>query len=180
MTRQPHAHSAPAFFLLSSFSVELVRPKLFSCATARAVTSIAMASVAYQQIAATCNFRNPIPPKGASESDKSRLFELCRLRHCKQKGKDSLQLRGEMANLGNSAYHFFMGEDGITKQPLKNKEFLIAWTLRFEGRESAVPAGWFTAAPPYVKELGPFSVMPVQAVAAPEPVVYDIPSVPPA
>lgn len=138
-----------------------------------------MTSVAYQKITATCSVRNPVPPEAASESDKSRLFELCRLRHCKQKGKDSLQLRGEMANLGNSAYHNFMGEDGITKKPLKNKEFLIAWTLRFEGRDSAVPAGWLTAAPPYVKELGPFDAIPLP-VAAPQPVVYDMPSVPPA
>lgn len=141
--------------------------------------SIAVASVAYQQITATCNVHNPIPPEGASESDMSRLFELCRLRHCKQKGKDSLQLRGEMANLGNSAYHQFTGEDGIKKKPLKNKEFLIAWCLRYEGRDSAVPAGWFMAAPAGVKELGPFTAMPVQA-AAPQPVVYDMPSVPPA
>lgn len=133
-----------------------------------------MATVAYPQITATCSVRNPIPPEGASESDKSRLFELCNLRHCKQKGKESLQLRGELANLGNSAYHSFKGEDGILKKPLKNKEFLIAWCLRSEGRESAVPAGWFTAAPPYQKELDVMLLAP-----APQPVVYDMPSVPP-
>ena len=48
-----------------------------------------MATVAYPQISATCSVRNPIPPDGASESDKSMLFELCRLNRRKQKGKDS-------------------------------------------------------------------------------------------
>lgn len=140
----------------------------------RAAKPIAMASDAHPQISATCSVRNPIPPDGASESEKSRLLELCKLRHCKQKGKDSLELRGQMANLGNSAYYNFMGEDGIVKKPLKNKEFLIAWCLRYEGRESAVPVGWFTAAPPGQKELDVMLLPP-----APQPVVYDMPSVPP-
>lgn len=136
-----------------------------------------MATVAYPQMTATCSVRNPIPPAGASESDKSRLSELCNLRrHCKQKGKDSLELRAQMANLGNSAYYNFMGEDGIKKKPLKNKEFLIAWCLRHEGRESAVPAGWFTAAPPGQKEL---ILSDAPLPPAPQPVVYDMPSVPP-
>ncbi|KAL3153150.1 hypothetical protein ABBQ38_011903 [Trebouxia sp. C0009 RCD-2024] len=114
-------------------------------------------------------------PDGASESDKNRLFELCNLRHCKQKGKDSLELRGQEANLGNSAYYiFFAPEAGVKKRLLKNKEFLIAWCLRHEGRESAVPAGWFMAAPPGQKELDVMLLPP-----APQPVVYDMPSVPP-
>ena len=133
-----------------------------------------MASVAYPQISATCSVRNPIPPDGASESDKSRLFELCHLNRRKQKGKDSLELRAQTANLGNSAYYSFMGEDGILKKPLKNSEILIAWCLKFEERESAVPVGWFTAAPPGQKELDVMLLPP-----APQPVVYDMPSVPP-
>ena len=133
-----------------------------------------MISDAYPQISATCSVRNPIPPEGASESDKSRLFELCHLNRRKQKGKDSLELCAQMANLGNSAYYSFMGEDGIVKKPLKNSEFLIAWCLRYEGRKSAVPAGWFTAAPPGQKELDVTLLPP-----APQPVVYDMPSVPP-
>ena len=136
-----------------------------------------MATVAYPQISATRSVRNPIPPDGAGESDKSRFYELCHLNRRKQTGKDSLELRAQMANLGNSAYHNFMGEDGIVnfKKPLKNSEFLIAWCLKFEGRESAVPAGWFTAAPPGQKELDVMLLPP----AAPQPVVYDMPSVPP-
>ncbi|DBA87357.1 TPA: hypothetical protein ACH3X1_004404 [Trebouxia sp. C0004] len=133
-----------------------------------------MASVAYPQISATCSVRNLIAPDGASESDKSRLFELCHLNRRKQKGKDSLELRAQMANLGNSAYYSFVGEDGILKKPLKNSEFLIAWCLKFEGHESAVPVGWFTAAPPGQKELDVMLLPP-----APQPVVYDMPSVPP-
>ena len=76
-----------------------------------------------------------------------------------QKGKDSLQLRGEMANLGNKAYHFtpHFVTSKIQKQ-LKNKKILIAYTLLSEGRESAVPAGWFTAAPAGVFELRDASV----------------------
>ena len=83
-----------------------------------------------------------------------------------------------MANLGNSAYYNFMGDVGIVKKPLKNKVFLIIWCLRYEGSDSAVPAGWFTAAPPGTKELGPFDATPIPP-AAPQPVVYDMPSVPP-
>ena len=56
--------------------------------------------------AALSTVHDPVPPEGASESDKSRLFELCDLRHCHQKGKDSLQLRGKMANLGNKVKSF--------------------------------------------------------------------------
>ena len=77
---------------------------------------------------------------------------------------------------GNSAYYSFMGEDGIVKKPLKNSEYLIAWCLRYEGRESAVPAGWFTAAPPGQKEL---DVTLLPPAPAPRPAVYDMPSVPP-
>ena len=133
-----------------------------------------MSSLAYPQLVGICSVRNPIPPDGASESDKSRLFELCKLNRRKQKGKDSLELRAQIANLGNSAYYSFMGEDGILKKPLKNSEFLIAWCLRYEGRESAVPVGWFTATPPGQKELDVMLLPP-----APQPVVYDMPSVPP-
>ena len=91
-----------------------------------------MASLAYPQLVGICSVRNPIPPDGASESDKSMLFELCKLNRRKQKGKDSLELRAQMANLGNSAYYSFMGEDGIVKKPLKNSECLIAWCLQYQ------------------------------------------------
>ena len=119
-----------------------------------------------------------MPPEGASESDKRRLFGLCRLIHCKQKGKDSLQLRGEMANLGNKAYHFTPHPvTGKLKKQLKNKEFLIAYILLSEESESAVPAGWFTAAPAGVFELSRLAdAKPVQTA----PVVHEMPSVPPA
>ena len=115
-----------------------------------------MCSIARPPItAALSTVHDPVPPEGASESDKSRLFELCRLRHCKQKGKDSLQLRAKLANLGNKAYHFTPHPvTGKIKKQLKNKEFLIACCLIFEGRESAVPAGWITAAPAGVFERG--------------------------
>ena len=126
--------------------------------------------------AALSTVHDPVPPEGANESDKSRLFELCRLRHCKQKGKDSLQLR---AKLGNKAYHFTPDPvTGKIKKQLKNKEFLIACCLIFEGRGSAVPAGWFTAAPTGVFELS--CLADVKPVQQPPPVVYDMPSVPPA
>ncbi len=104
-----------------------------------------MASVAYQPITtASCSVRDPVPPAGASSSDVERLRELCDLackRYRKQKGKDSLELRAQQANLGNSAYHIFVDGEGHHKKQLKNREFLIAHCLLYEGRESAVPAG---------------------------------------
>ena len=129
--------------------------------------------------AALSTVHDPVPPEGASESDKSRLFELRDLRHCHQKGKDSLQLRGKMANLGNKAFHFTPHpETGKIQKQLKNKEFLIAYTLLSEGCESAVPAGWFTAAPAGVFELG--RLQDAKPVQQPPSVVHDMPSVPPA
>ena len=82
-----------------------------------------MCSVARPPItAALSTVHDPVPPEGASESDKSRLYELCRLRHCNQKGKDSLQLRGQRANLGNKAFHFTPHpETGKIQKQLKNK-----------------------------------------------------------
>ena len=138
-----------------------------------------MAFVAYQQITSTCNARKPIPPEGASESDRSRLFELCGLLRCYQKGKDSLETRARLAKLGGSAYHYGFNAKGKKEKVLKNSEFLVAQCLLSEGRESAVPVGWQVAAPKGVNYLDIHPGMPAQAVM-PRPVVYDMPSVPPA
>ncbi len=136
-----------------------------------------MASVAYRQITATCDARNPVPPEGASESDRSRLFELCGLNRSVQKDKGSLQVRSRSAKV--KGMYYIKNEKGDKCQILKNSEFLVAQILLAEGRTSAVPAGWSQAAPigtPYL-DINP--AMPTQA-AAPQPVVYDMPSVPPA
>ena len=138
---------------------------------------IAMASVAYRQITATCNARNPVPPQGASESDRSRLFELCGLKRRAQKGKDSLQARVGSAKV--RGLNYTKDEKGDKCQILKNSEFVIAQLLLSEGRASAVPVGWSQAAPIRQPYLEISTAMPVQA-AAPQPVVYDMPSVPPA
>ena len=135
-----------------------------------------MATVARQEIIATCNARNPIPPEGASESDKNRLLELCGLNRRCQPGKDSLHARFKLANLKGANYT--KDEKGNKCQILKNSEFLVAQCLLSEGRASAVPAGWFRAAPIRKDYLEISSAMPVQT-AAPQPVVYDMPSVPP-
>ncbi len=138
---------------------------------------IAMASVAYRQITATCNARNPVPPEGASESDRSRLFELCGLLRRRQNGKDSLQARCQSVNLRGMNYT--KNEKGDKCQILKNSEFLVAQLPLSEGRTSAVPVGWSQAAPVGTPYLNINPAMPAQA-AAPQPVVYDMPSVPPA
>ena len=138
-----------------------------------------MASVAYRQIDATCNARRPVPPEGASDSDRSRLFELCGLLRRYQKGKDSLETRARLANLGGSAYHYGFNGKGKKEKILKNSEFLVAQCLLAEGHVSAVPVGWQVAAPKGVNYLDIHPGMPAQA-AAPQAVVYDMPSVPPA
>ena len=135
-----------------------------------------MASVAYRQITATCDVRNPVPPEGASESDRSKLFELCDLLRSHQPGKDSLQARCRSAKL-RGLYYTKDGE-GNKCQILKNSEFLIAQLLLAEGRASAVPVGWLQAAPRQQAYQDISSAMPVEA-AAPQRVVYDMPSVPP-
>ena len=63
-----------------------------------------MASVAYRQIISTGTARNPVPPEGASESDRNRLIELCGLLRRKEKYKDNLQARFQSANL-RGMYH---------------------------------------------------------------------------
>ncbi len=136
-----------------------------------------MAPVVYQQITATCNAHNPIPPEGASESDRSRLFELCGLKRTYQKDKDSLQTRARLAKLKGAYYT--KDEQGNKCQILKNSEFLVAQCLLSEGRASAVPVGWLQVAPIRMNYLEISSAMPAQAVV-PQPVVYDMPSVPPA
>ncbi|DBA92034.1 TPA: hypothetical protein ACH3X2_003759 [Trebouxia sp. C0005] len=135
-----------------------------------------MASLASRQITATCDVRNPIPPEGASEADRSKLFELCGLLRSHQPGKDSLQARCRSAKL-RGLYYTKDGE-GNKRQILKNSESLIAQVLLAEGRASAVPAGWLQAAPMQQAYLDISSAMPVEA-AAPRPVVHDMPSVPP-
>lgn len=137
-----------------------------------------MAAVAYSPITACSNVRDPVPPAGASSADVARLRELCDLackRARKQKGKDSLELRAELAGMGNSAYYTERVGGKQTKKRIKNKEFLVAHVLVAEGRESAVPVAWYKAAPEGVMELPSSGAMP----AAPQPVVYDVPSVPP-
>ena len=137
-----------------------------------------MAAVAYSPITACSNVRDPVPPAGASSSDVAKLKELCELacrRYTKQKGKDTLELRAEQAGMANSAYYTERVNGKQTKKRLKNREFLIAHILVVEGCESAVPAGWYQAAPEGVTELPSFTAMPAQAPA----VVYDMPSVPP-
>lgn len=137
-----------------------------------------MAAVADSPITACSNVRDPVPPAAASSADVARLRELCDLackRYTKQKGKETLERCAELAGMGNSAYYTERVEGRQNKKRLKNKEFLIAHILVAEGRESAVPAGWYKAAPAGVTELPSFGAMP----AAPQPVVYDVPSVPP-
>ena len=117
-----------------------------------------------------------MPPAGASSADVASLRELCDLackRYTKQKGKDTLELRAELAGMANSAYYTERVNGKQTKKRSKNKEFLIAHILVAEGREAAVPAGWYEAAPEGVTELPAFQPKPVPAV------VYDMPSVPP-
>ncbi len=135
-----------------------------------------MASVAYRQITATCNARNPVPPEGASESDRSRLFELCGLKRTVQPNKDSLQARSRSAQV--KGMYYTRDEKGDKCQILKNNEFLVAQLLLAEGRASAVPVGWLQAAPIRTPYLDTDPAVPVQA-AAPQPVLYDMPSVPP-
>ncbi len=135
-----------------------------------------MASVAYQEATATCNAKNPVPPEGASESDKSRLFELCGLIRRVQKDKDSLQARARLANV--RGMYYTKDAKGDKCQILKNSEFLVAQCLLSEGRASAIPTGWLRTAPIGDSYLEISAAMPVQA-AAPQPVVYDMPSVPP-
>ena len=138
-----------------------------------------MAAVAYSPITSCSNVRDPVRPAGASSADAARLRELCDLackRYTKQKGKDTLELRAEQAGMANSAYYTERAGGRQTKKRLKNREFLIAHILVAEGRESAVPAGWYKAAPEGVTELPSLSAMPAQA----PPVVYVMPSVPPA
>ncbi len=141
-----------------------------------------MASVAYEPITlASCNVRNPLPPADASSADLEKLRDLCDIackRYRQQKGKDSLEQRARAAKMGNSAYHIYKDSEGKDKKQLKNKEFLVAGCLLHEGSLSAVPVGWFIAAPAGVTELGPFDAMPVQ-VPTPQPAVYEMPSVPP-
>ncbi|DBB11561.1 TPA: hypothetical protein ACH3X3_006957 [Trebouxia sp. C0006] len=136
-----------------------------------------MASVAYRQITATCNARNPVPPEGASESDRSTLFELCGLKRTVQKDKDSLQARSRSSKV--KGMYYTKNEKGDKCQILKNSEFLVAQLLLAEGRTSAVPVGWSQAAPTGTPYLDINPAMPVQA-AAPQPLVYDMPSAPPA
>ena len=119
----------------------------------------------------------PRTPQGASESDVSRLFELCGLKRRAQKGKDSLQARVGSAKV--RGLNYTKDEKGDKCQILKNSEFVIAQLLLSEGRASAVPVGWSQAAPIRQPYLEISTAMPVQA-AAPQPVVYDMPSVPPA
>lgn len=125
---------------------------------------------------ACSNVRDPVPPAGASSADVARLRELCDLackRYTTQTGKDSLELRAKQAGMANSAYYTERVDGKQTKNKLKNKEFLIAHILVAEGRDSAVPAGWYKAAPEGVKELPSFKPTPAP------PAVYDMPSVPP-
>ena len=132
-----------------------------------------MAAVIDSPITACSNVRDPVPPAGASSADIARLTELCDLackRYTYQRGKDNLQQRAKDAGMGDSAFYKQNGK------VLKNREFLIAHILVAEGRESAVPAGWYKAAPEGVRELPLFSAIPAPAA----PVVYDMPSVPPA
>ena len=84
----------------------------------------------YQAVTAICNARNPIPPEGASESDKNRLFELCGLSRREQKGKDSLHARFKLAKLKGAYYTKDKG--GNKCQILKNSEFLVAQCLLSE------------------------------------------------
>ena len=177
ISRQLLAHCAPGSSLLSSLFLDLVPRQLFHSVLRSSPVSIAMASVAYRQITATCNARNPVPPEGASESDRSRLFELCGLKRRAQKGKDSLQARVGSAKV--RGLNYTKDEKGDKCQILKNSEFVIAQLLLSEGRASAVPVGWSQAAPIRQPYLEISTAMPVQA-AAPQPVVYDMPSVPPA
>ncbi|DBB01801.1 TPA: hypothetical protein ACH3X1_000417 [Trebouxia sp. C0004] len=106
---------------------------------------MAMASVAYRQITATCNARNPVTPEGASESDRSRLFKLCGLKRTVQPNKDSLQARCRSANVKGMYYR--KNQKGDKCQILKNSEFLVVQLLLAEGRSSAVSVAWSQAAP---------------------------------
>ena len=145
ITRQLLAHCAPGSSLLSSLFLDLVPRQLFHSVLRSSPVSIAMASVAYRQITATCNARNPVPPEGASESDRSRLFELCGLNRTVQNDKDSLQARCRSAKV--KGMYYTKNEKGDKCQILKNSEFLVAQVLLSEGRSSAVPVGWSQAAP---------------------------------
>ena len=75
--------------------------------------------------------------------------------------------------------YYTKNEKGDKCQILKKSEFLVAQVLLSEGRSSAVPVGWSQAAPIGTSYLDINPAMPAQA-AAPKPVVYDMPSVPPA
>ena len=103
-----------------------------------------MTSVACHEGTATCYAKNPVPPEGASESDKNRLFELCGLSRRFQKDKDSLQTRARQAKL--RGLYYTEDAKGNKCQILKNSEFLVAHCLLSEGRASAIPTGWLRAA----------------------------------
>ena len=75
--------------------------------------------------------------------------------------------------------YYTKNEKGDKCQILKKSEFLVAQVLLSEGRSSAVPVGWSQAAPIGTSYLDINPAMPVQA-AAPQPLVYDMPSAPPA
>ncbi len=91
--------------------------------------------------------------------------------------KDSLQARCRSAKV--KGMYYTKNEKGDKCQILKKSEFLVAQVLLLEGRSSAVPVGWSQAAPIGTSYLDINPAMPAQA-AAPKPVVYDMPSVPPA
>ena len=171
ITRQLLAHCAPGSSLLSSLFLDLVPRQLLHSVLRFSPVSIAMASVAYRQITATCNARNPVPPEGASGSDRSRLFELCGLKRTVQPNKNSLQARSRSAKL--KGMYYTQDEKGNKCQ--MNSEFLVAQLLLAEGRASAVPVGWLQAAPIRTAYLDIKPAVPAQA-AAPQPVVYDMPS----
>ena len=95
----------------------------------------------------------------------------------KEAERQGLQERCQSVNLRGMNYT--KNEKGDKCQILKNSEFLVAQLLLAEGRTSAVPVGWSQAAPTGTPYLDINPAMPVQA-AAPQPLVYDMPSAPPA
>lgn len=105
-----------------------------------------MATVAHQEIIATCNAHNLIPPEGASESEKNRLFELCGLNRRCQPGKDSLHARFKLANLKGAYYT--KDEKGNKCQILKNSDLGCAMpSVRracFSRPRGLVPSGSHT------------------------------------
>ncbi len=169
ITRQLLAHYALGSSLLSSFFLDLALRQLFYSESRLPSVLIAMASVAYQEITATCNARGPIPPEGASESDKSRLFEQCDIackRYRVQKGKDTLQQRARDAKLGNSAFHIYPDDDGNIIQKLRNKESSLRafWSTRdanpqclLAGSQQHLPVylNWIPQVPCLLKQLQP-------------------------